>query len=381
MTGPGDAQPAVFGRAGLDRLVTVLAEHGYRVIGPTVRDNAIVLDELDSAAQLPAGWGVDTGPGYYRLRRRDDAAVFAHSAGPGSWKQFLHPPRRRLWSAGPDGDFRPATPASPRYAFLGVRGCDLAAAGILGRVLGAGPHPDGAFEQARQGLFIVAVNCTEPGGVCFCASMGTGPAAGPGYDLALTERIDDSGHWFVAETGSPEGARILAEVPHRGAAAAEAVAARAEVSAAAQRMGREMPSVDLPALIRDSRESPHWADVASRCLACANCTMVCPTCFCTTTEDVSDLTGDHAERWQRWASCFELDFSYVHGGNVRQSGASRYRQWFSHKLGTWHDQFGGSGCVGCGRCIAWCPVGIDITAEASRLADLAGAAGVRREDD
>jgi ferredoxin len=185
----------------------------------------------------------------------------------------------------------------------------------------------------------------------------------------------------VAAVGSAEGARILAEVPHRSASVAETESARAEVSTGAQRMGREMPPTDLPALIRESRESPHWADVASRCLACANCTMVCPTCFCTTTEDVSDLTEDHAERWQRWASCFETDFSYVHGGSVRQSGASRYRQWFSHKLGTWHDQFGGSGCVGCGRCIAWCPVGIDITAEARRLADLAGEAGTGSGDD
>jgi ferredoxin len=381
MTGAGDIQPVVFGRAGLERLVEVLIADGYQVIGPAVRDNAIVLAELDSASQLPAGWGVDTGPGHYRLRQREDAAVFAHSAGPGSWKQFLHPPRRQLWSAGPDGDFRPAAPESPRYAFLGVRGCDLAASGILGRVLGGGQHRDGSFVRTEQSLFIIAVNCTEPGGVCFCASMGTGPAAGPGYDLALTERIDGSGHWFVAEAGSQEGVRILAEVPHRSASAAETQSAQAEVAGAGQRMGREMPRVDLPSLIRESRESPHWADVASRCLACANCTMVCPTCFCTTTEDVSDLTGDHSERWQRWASCFETDFSYVHGGNVRQSGASRYRQWFSHKLGTWHDQFGGSGCVGCGRCIAWCPVGIDITAEASRLADLAGEAGTGSEDD
>ncbi|MEU5265530.1 4Fe-4S dicluster domain-containing protein [Amycolatopsis sp. NPDC021455] len=129
-----------------------------------------------------------------------------------------------------------------------------------------------------------------------------------------------------------------------------------------------MPAADLPSVIRESRKSPLWEEVASRCLTCANCTMVCPTCFCTTTEDVTDLSGEHAERHQRWASCFELDFSYVHGGSVRTSGASRYRQWFSHKLGTWHEQFGTSGCVGCGRCIAWCPAGIDITEEAAKLA-------------
>jgi ferredoxin len=379
VTAPDAADAVIFGREGLDRLVEVLIADGYQVVGPTVRDSAIVLDKLDSAAGLPAGWGVDTAPGRYRLRQREDAAVFANSAGPQSWKQFLHPPRRQLWSAGPDGEFRPAELVAPRYAFLGVRGCDLAAIGILGRVLGRGAHPDGSFTRAWQGLFVVAVNCTEPGGVCFCASMGTGPAAGPGYDLALTERIDASGHWFVAETGSEEGARLLAHVPCRPASVGEVASARADVDAAAHRMGRKMPGVDLRALIQDSMESPHWEDVANRCLTCANCTMVCPTCFCTTTEDVSDLTGEHAGRWQRWASCFEPDFSYMHGGSVRQSGASRYRQWFSHKLGTWHDQFGSSGCVGCGRCIAWCPVGIDITVEAARLSELAQQAQEERE--
>jgi len=218
---------------------------------------------------------------------------------------------------------------------------------------------------------VIAANCTEPGGVCFCSSMGTGPAAGPGYDIALTEQNGQPGHRFIAEPGSAEGARVLAIIPHRDPWPGEVASAGAEVAGAADRMGRQMPPVDLPALIRDSRESPHWQDVASRCLTCGNCTMVCPTCFCTTTEDVTDLTGDHAERWQRWASCFELDFGYIHGGSVRQSGESRYRQWISHKLGTWHDQFGTSGCTGCGRCVAWCPVGIDITAEVASLAELA----------
>lgn len=133
-----------------------------------------------------------------------------------------------------------------------------------------------------------------------------------------------------------------------------------------------MPSGNLRDLLVTSRESPQWEEVASRCLTCGNCTMVCPTCFCTSTEDVTDLTGEHAERWQNWASCFEPDFSYIHGGNVRQSGASRYRQWLTHKLGTWHDQFGMSGCVGCGRCIAWCPTGIDITEEMNKMASADG---------
>ncbi|GAA4659406.1 MULTISPECIES: 4Fe-4S dicluster domain-containing protein [Amycolatopsis] len=353
---------------GLDRLIRVLGERGYQVIGPTVRDDAIVLAEVDSVRCLPAGWGVDAAPGRYALRRREDGALFGHSAGPQSWKRFLHPPRRRLWS----GDFEPDHGEAPRYAFLGVRACDLAAIGVLNGVLGRGAFPDESFARRRRQVFVIAANCTEPGGVCFCASMGTGPGATSGYDLALTERIDGGTHHFVTEAGSAEGAEVLALVPHHEAPASEVRAAAGAVEAAAGAMGRQMPPGDLRALMRESRESPHWEDVASRCLTCANCTMVCPTCFCTTTEDVTDLSGQHAERWQHWASCFELDFSYLHGGSVRTSGESRYRQWMSHKLGTWHDQFGTSGCVGCGRCIAWCPAGIDITEEAAALARYAG---------
>jgi ferredoxin len=209
--------------------------------------------------------------------------------------------------------------------------------------------------------------------------MGTGPQPGPGYDLALTERIDAEGHRFVVETASAAGERILALVTHRGATSVEADEARAAVADAAAHMGRQMPAVDLRDLLAGSRESPVWEDVAQRCLTCGNCTMVCPTCFCTTVEDSTDLAG-HAEKSQRWASCFELDFSYLHGGSVQASGASRYRQWMTHKLSSWHDQFGGSGCVGCGRCIAWCPVGIDIAAEAGRLADLRDACRAGEDD-
>jgi ferredoxin len=361
---------AVLSRAGLDELIGTLISEGYRVVGPTVRDDAIVLAELTSGAELPAGWGVETAPGRYRLRRRTDEAVFAHSAGPQSWKQFLHPSRQKLWSTDGAGFSAPIEEDHPPYAFIGVRGCDLAAVATLGTVLGRGAHPDASFGRRRAGLFVVAAGCTEPGGVCFCASMGTGPAPGPGYDLALTEQIDEDGHRFIIEVGTAAGQRIMSLVNHRTATAEQVAAAHAAVEDAATHMGREMPSLDIRELLWQSRESPSWSDVAERCLTCGNCTMVCPTCFCTSTEDTSDLSGEHAERWQHWASCFELDFSYLHGGSVRSSGESRYRQWITHKLSTWHDQFGGSGCVGCGRCIAWCPVGIDITEEVATLARL-----------
>lgn len=354
---------AVIDAVGLTELVSALIDRGYRVVGPTVSENAIVLAELTSAGELPVGWGVDVAPGSYRLRRRDDDAAFGHSAGPQSWKQFLHPPRQQLWSS--DGT-EPEDPA--RYAFLGVRACDLAAIAMLNGVLGKGSHPDQGFVGRLGRVFVVAVNCTEPGGLCFCASMGTGPEVGPGYDLALTERLDDDGRRYLVDVGSDDGAEILAALPHRDAAPDEIDSARGEVAEAAHHMGRQMPETDLRDLLIASRESPHWDEVASRCLTCGNCTMACPTCFCTSVTDTTDLTGEHAERWMSWASCFEFDFTFVHEGSVRQSGPSRYRHWISHKLGTWHDQFGSSGCVGCGRCIAWCPTGIDITEEMHTLA-------------
>jgi ferredoxin len=359
--------------AGLDALIGVLRADGYRVVGPTLADGAIVLNELAGADDLPVGWGVSADAATYRLRQRTDRAAFGHSAGPQSWKKYVHPPRLRLWSATRDAaggfavDPEADLPAGP-YALLGVRPCDLAAIAVLDRVLAADP----AHQERRERMLVIAVNCTEPGAACFCVSAGGGPRAAGGYDVVLTEQCTGTDTWYVADAGSAAGAALLARLPGGPAAPARVSRAAAEVDAAAGRMGRSLPAGDLPALLAANRDSAHWEDVASRCLTCANCTLVCPTCFCTTTEDVTDLTGDHAERWQRSDSCFDPAFSYLHGGAVRTSGAARYRHWISHKLGTWTEQFGSSGCVGCGRCIVWCPVGIDLTAEVRALAERGG---------
>lgn len=365
------AASAVLDRDGLDALVGALVAQGRTVVGPTVRDGAIVLAELTTADALPYGWGVELDAGRYRLVPREDGAAFAHSAGPQSWKSYLHPARERLWSADrtPEGQvtFTEHTAEPPSYAFLGVRPCDLRAIAIQDRVLTGGRYEDSGYGGRRRRALLIAAECTEPGATCFCVSAGGGPAADPGYDLALTEVIDDEGHRFLARAGSEEGARLLERVPHRAADPVTEATARTSVDAARDRMGRALPATDLRALLSGNPEAARWNDVAERCLTCGNCTMVCPTCFCTTTEEVTDLTGDHTERWQRWDSCFDLDFSYLHGGPVRRSARSRYRQWLTHKLATWHDQFDTSGCVGCGRCIAWCPVGIDITEEVAAL--------------
>ncbi len=351
----------------LAQLCEALSRAGYLVVGPTVRDGAIVLDELESAGQLPFGWGVTLEPGGYRLRQRTDQAAFGHAAGPQSWKQYLHPPREKVWSVrrAEDGfEVDPAPEAAPKFAFFGVRPCDLRAIQIQDQVLGR----DGSrYAARREAAFIIAVNCTEPGETCFCTSMGTGPEAGPGYDLALTELVSADQHRFLVEVGSAAGALVLAGVPVREADDATVASARTAVAGAARLMGRSMPAGILHELMAASHDAARWDDVAARCLSCGNCTMACPTCFCTGVDDVTDLSGEHAERWQHWDSCFDLDFSYLHGGPVRSSPKSRYRQWLTHKLGTWHDQFGSSGCVGCGRCIVWCPVGIDLTEEVAAL--------------
>ena len=373
------SQLSVLTTDGIAALLDGLRGRGYRVIGPCVRDQAIVYDDIASLADLPRGWTDEQEGGHYRLIRRDDDALFGYAVGPHSWKKFLHAPEQRLWRAerSADGLHVRAEPApAERLAFVGVRSCELRAILIQDRVLLESAHPDRHYRARREGVFLVAVNCAEPAGTCFCASMNTGPEAADGYDLALTEIAGDGGRRFVVDAGSEAGRAILADLPHRVATPAEIAAAAAVIAGAADRMGRVMPAAaEVPALLRRNLDHPRWEQVADRCLTCGNCTMVCPTCFCTTVEDVTTLDGSASERVQRWDSCFTLDFSYLHGGSVRATPRSRYRQWMTHKLATWWDQFGMSGCVGCGRCITWCPVGIDITEEvrAIRETDFASA--------
>ena len=364
------AEPATLEIAGVAALFAVLRQRGYQLIGPALRDGAIVFAELASIQDLPAGWTDVQDGGRYRLARRDDGAFFGYAVGQHSWKQFLHAPVQRLWRAERvEEGFRvvPEITELKKRAFIGVRSCDLHAIDVQDRVLLGGPYRDPHYEARRQENFVVAVQCGQAGGTCFCASMGTGPRAESGFDLALTELVDEGEHVFVVETGSDSGAEVLAELPHRKASAAELESAQQLVARTAERMGRQMQAEGVRELLLDNLEHPRWDDVAERCLTCGNCTLVCPTCFCTATEEETHLGDDMAGRVRRWDSCFTMDFSSLHGGSVRHSARSRYRQWLTHKLATWHDQFGSSGCVGCGRCITWCPVGIDLTEEVAAI--------------
>lgn len=362
--------PAAVEVSALAQLLAVLQRRGYQLIGPTVRGGAVTLDVIEKVDDLPAGWTDRQEPGSYRLQRRDDGALFGFSPGPHSWKKFLHPPQIQLCELAREGaSFRVvATPsAPPRRAFVGVRACDLAAIRIQDRVLLEDGHPDAVYADHRRDVFLVAVNCTQASGTCFCTSMQAGPRVQGGFDLALTELAGPEGHVFLVEAGSEAGREVLAEIEQRPASEEEALKAALAIESAAQQVTRRLDTSELRRLLLGNLEHPQWEVVAGRCLACGNCTMVCPTCFCTNVEDTTGVTGERAVRRRQWDSCFTESFSYIHGGSVRLSVKSRYRQWLTHKLATWVDQFGSFGCVGCGRCITWCPAGIDLTEEVAAI--------------
>lgn len=362
--------PVVVERRDFQRLFDALISRGYELVGPTVKEGAIVYDRLLKDSDLPVNWTDEQEAGVYRLKRRGDDALFGYVVGPHSWKKFLLLPELRLWKArrGENGfEIVETKNEIPKLAFIGVRSCELHAIAIQDKVFVEGKYVDPIYSRRREQAFIVAVNCGQAGNTCFCVSMKAGPKATAGFDLALTEVLEAGRHYFVVEVGTPRGAEVLDSVPHSGANDADVATANRISDDTAAHMGRQLDTTGIKELFYRNYENHRWDDVAKRCLTCANCTMVCPTCFCTTVEDVTDLTGEHAERWRKWDSCFTIDFSYIHGGSVRSSTKARYRQWLTHKLATWTDQFGTSGCVGCGRCITWCPVAIDITEEARSI--------------
>ena len=359
----------------MNSLLDTLKAEGYGVIGPRARDGAIVYEPVERADDLARGWRDEQQPGRYRLSPDERQVYFGFASSPHSWKAWLFPARERLFSATRNdaGDiaFIPEQDTAPQRAFIGVRACDASAIASQDRIFLEGPIADRSYSSRRKNSLIVAVECTSSAACCFCVSMRTGPNVRGGHDLALTEVSRNGRHYFLVHAGSNAGRRILERLGARidlpNATPEEEQDAAALVEEAGKTQQRAIDPAAARVQLAAAFDDPAWDEIAARCVNCANCTLVCPTCFCSTMEDTADLRGNHAERWRRWDSCFTLDHSYLHGGSVRHSAKSRYRQWLTHKLSTWWDQFGTSGCVGCGRCITWCPVAIDLTQETNRI--------------
>jgi sulfhydrogenase subunit beta (sulfur reductase) len=362
-----DAESSYFlERSRLQELFDELAHRQYELIGPRLDQEAIVYDRIDRVEDLPSGWTDEQSPGHYRLKRRDDEALFGYVVGPHSWKKYLFPPLVNVLTSHKDSDgwtIRDEPIAPRRMAMIGVRACELAAIAIQDRVFMSDIYVDPIYAARRRELFLVAVNCTQAASTCFCTSMGTGPRCSAGFDLALTEL--PSG--FVLEVGSPNGQDVLHALGLHQASEAQCQSAESHRQVAVTQITKKVETEGVRDKLLSRLEHPRWESVAERCLSCANCTLVCPTCFCSSVDEVTDLTNDEIHRQRRWDSCFNFDFSHISGGPIRNQTRSRYRQWLTHKLASWIDQFGTSGCVGCGRCITWCPVGIDLTEEVAAI--------------
>lgn len=356
----------VLPRGDFQRLLDALNAKGYRIVGPTVREGSVVWETISSVFELPIGWRDHQEPGRYRLEQTGSHEVFGVVHGSQSLKQFVFAPREPLLQIERSRDgfaTHPTLPQSEKVAIIGARACDLAGLATQDQIFLNGAYRDPYYAARREGLFLVAVNCTRALNTCFCASMETGPRAKHGFDLALTE-LDDQ---LLIEAGSEAGRDLLSNLClSRGSEQLSAEAAT-RVDACAQSQVRRLDHSRLPQALYDAHEHPRWDEVAGRCLACTNCTMVCPTCFCHTVEETPDLSYQHTTHARLWDSCFTQEHGYIHGKNMRPTIKDRYRMWLTHKLASWIDQFGASGCVGCGRCITWCPVGIDLTEELPAL--------------
>ncbi|MBI2865202.1 MAG: 4Fe-4S dicluster domain-containing protein [Chloroflexi bacterium] len=339
----------------------------YDVIAPTLSDQvkgqAITFTKLRTFADLAVGFVDSQRPGNYRLQAADDGSYFQYGNPETSLKWFLHPPRLVMWTAdvAADGFKIEEEPGPERpLAFFRTTACDWQAAYVLDLIFMRDPV-DPHYRKRRESALFVTCTCTRATGTCFCHDMGTGPVPNPGYDINMTETGDS----FLLEAGTDKGRAILARLPLQPATPEQLAEAQSAVADVVERTSGRLNTEDLPERLMKGLEHPQWDVMKDWCLGCANCTLVCPTCFCYTTNDRISLDLKKAERERTWDFCFSWTFAAMHGANPRGELRQRYRHWLSHKLGFWVEQYGAFGCVGCGRCITWCPVEIDIAAIAS----------------
>ncbi|MBP9708914.1 MAG: 4Fe-4S dicluster domain-containing protein [Oligoflexales bacterium] len=366
----------IFDKSEFNRLVELLLQTFSKVFAPQIKDGAIVYEQLEAVDQLPRGVTDEQAAGSYKLIPSFTDMHFSYAVGPDSPKKFFFKAQQKLWAVEkkPDGrmpQLQVEHQTQENFALIGLRACDLKA--IKNQdVVFSKDNQDPYYFENRSGAFLIGVNCTHPSANCFCTSFDYGPFhAEKGLDLELTELEDSDGIYYIAVAHSKSAQNLLdkfgfiaEKLPQKW----KKKQAQAEKNARLS-LNKSLDYQKIRKNLKKQLQSPAWDDLDQRCLSCGNCTLVCPTCFCSDVYDKTDLSGQVAEKWRVWDSCFNKDHSAIHGGVVHKTTAAKYRQWLTHKLVSWQDQFGESGCVGCGRCTTWCPVGIDLVTEAKRISE------------
>ncbi|WED24356.1 4Fe-4S dicluster domain-containing protein [Vibrio sp. JC009] len=349
-------------RSSFNSLFEVLASQGYKIMGPVVRDGAIVFNAVTSAKALAFSVHDEQKAGSYQLVSDNSCRYFNWHHGPQALKPFLFKPEQLLWvcdSADNDLNFRSGLSEPENIAVIGVRACDLAALALQDKHFLHGEHQDPFYQKQREKMLIIAVNCSDSGEHCFCVSTHSGPEVRFYYDLLIDELADG----FVLKAGSEKGLKILDELKLQDCTEVQLKLADAQRKTAAISQTRSLPAPEELMKLSQILPERYWLEAAETCLSCGNCTLVCPTCFCSKQVVVNRINengeGIQSSHIRVWDSCFSLEHAHIFGKNFRSDTASRYRQWMIHKLVNWQTQYGRHGCVGCGRCIAWCPAGID----------------------
>lgn len=331
-------------------LYFILKSRRFRVVGPKVIDEVLRIGVVDGFSDFPFSSG-SSAP--WRL---SDGSF---QVPPDSLKRFLYPPELELFRV--EKGFRINIPRHnyPKTAFFGITPCDMASVLVMDRVqLGKDPY----YTMARRKSLFVVQNCLKPGPTCFCSSTGSGPESKEGFDISYTI-ISPSEVLF--RPGSEVGLDILTDLSLEPASQEAVRRYRKLINEASVKAVADFTGAEVPDVLETMLEPQVWKEVSEGCLGCANCNMVCPTCFCFDIIDKLSLDGS-GRRVRIWDGCHSYSYAEVAGGNIRKDLWARYRHWVLHKFSYWVKQFGTLGCVGCGRCIAWCPAGIDLRVVVSK---------------
>ncbi len=279
-------------------------------------------------------------------------------------KKYFFPPRETTFRYVPGEGFIPNTDGLDQKIILfGVHACDVYAVNILDEVF-AGRYRDPYYHTRRKNIAIIGIDCM-PDKQCFCRSM-RADFVDHGFDLFLYD-IGDSYHALVGTALGDD--MVLASgrmFEPLGAEEIEEYKQRSQVKRKAFQLDVEIR--DLPEIFEMEYQSAMWNEIGERCLSCGSCSMVCPTCYCFDVADDVELGSVAGNRTRWWDSCLFSSHALVASGeNFRPSRPSRVKNRFYHKQRGFVAEYGRPSCVGCGRCLSACPVGIDMIEVVERL--------------